>query len=61
MPYMRHEKALCERGVLFILGYDNDTGKVYPFHLYHKTSGKKPKTDLTPKEKEEIKKMVNES
>ena len=40
---------------------DNDTGKVYPFHLYHKTSGKKPKTDLTPKEKEEIKKKVSES
>lgn len=38
--------------------YDGDSDKVYPFHLYHKTSGKKPKKDLTPKEKAEVKKMV---
>lgn len=40
--------------------FDADKGKVYPFHLYHKRSGKKPKSDLTKGEKEIIKKMVRD-
>lgn len=32
--------------------------KVFPFHIYHKKSGKKPKLDLSENEKESIKKIV---
>lgn len=31
-----------------------------PFHIYHKTSGKKPKLDLTEKEKKNIKKIIDD-
>lgn len=40
--------------------YNCRVNKVYPFHLYHKKSGRNPKNDLTPKEKKEIKRMVIE-
>lgn len=35
--------------------------KAYPFHLYHKVSGRKPKTDLTSVEKTTLKIMVNDA
>lgn len=38
-----------------------DESKAIPFHLYHKTSGKKPKIDLTESEKRKCKKMVDDA
>lgn len=32
-----------------------------PFHLYHKTSGRKPKIDLTPDEKKRVAQMVKDA
>ncbi|RGB55088.1 hypothetical protein DW114_05305 [Absiella sp. AM09-50] len=37
------------------------TSNAYRFHLYHKTSGRKPKLDLTEKEKKLVKKMVEDA
>lgn len=39
----------------------SDGTKIIPFHLYHKTSGKKPKKDLTESEKKTCKKMVKDA
>lgn len=39
----------------------SDGEKVIPFHLYHKRSGKKPKKDLTEREKKMVKKMIDDA
>lgn len=41
---------------ILILG---ESGLAIPFHIYHKHSGKKSKTDLTMKEKSQIKKLID--
>lgn len=39
----------------------SDGSKVFPFHLYHKTSGKQHKLDLTETEKKMVKKMIKDA
>lgn len=39
----------------------SDGNKVIPIHIYHKSSGKKPKNDLTEYEKRMLRKMVEDA